>query len=792
MTKLQNNAHTAAHDGRRLSARKMQFLAIATAFLLAALLATFSSVLPAERLLQNARDFVHAKPASQQIHLVEIDAKSLQELDRWPWPRSYHAQLVDQLNKAGVDQIVFDIDFSSRSTSSEDAAFADALARAGGKVVLPTFRQAANTSGKSADIEILPTDKLRPHVFLGAVNVRPDNYGQVNSYPYGMITAGRPRPSIGVLLADADGRVGSDFKIDQSIEIATIPRHSFSDIIAGRVDLTALKGKKVIIGATAIEMGDRYATKRFGVIPGVVIQALAAETLIADTALTNAGPWPLLFGVGLFLLLMTAIFRQHGTHTRIYTGILACAVISIALLTEQQRLIYLEAAPALFMIIAFVAARHVVGLNYSLRTERTVDSDTGLPNLNAWQQQSTGPQITTVISAELHNFDEILSTLGKAEIAQFVTAVADRLAFAAGDIKLYRVGRKQFCWSADETPRLMIESTLESASRLFNAPIFIGGRHVRATISFGVSVDSLDDPTALLNKAILAAKKAGETGARTVWHDDILAQETDQSLFILSEFEEALVTGQISVVYQPKFSLSANRVTGAEALSRWRHPVKGAISPSTFVPVLEQEGLMEAFTLFVLNQVTAEVKRWNACGSELTCSLNISATLLADQSFVDRAIDIILQSEVPADQLTIELTESAALLSLGEAVSALNRFRKLGARLSIDDYGTGQSTLSYLKEFAADEIKIDQQFVKTIATDESNRIMVASTIALAKALNMTVVAEGVEDKDAMAQLRALGCDAVQGWFIGKPLGKDAFVNTWCQAEETPIRRALPG
>lgn len=792
MIKLQKIANVTALNRPRLSARNLQFLALAVSFLLAALLAIFSSILPAERIVQNARDFVHSKPASQDIHLVEIDAKSLQALNRWPWPRSYHAQLVDRLNHAGVAQIVFDIDFSARSNPVDDAAFAKALARADGKVVLPTFRQAANTGAANADIEIMPIDVLRPHVFLGAVNVRPDNYGQVNSYPFGMITAGTPRPSIGVLLADSGGRVGADFKIDQSIEIATIPRHSFSDIVSGRADLAALKGKKVIVGATAIEMGDRYATQRFGVIPGVVIQALSAETLMADTALTSAGPWPLLVGASLLLLLMTTLFKRHGTLTRAYIGISSCGVVGIALLMEHQRIIYLEIAPALFLIVAFIGSRHIAGVNYSLHTERNIDSDTGLPNLKAWQQQPPAPHLVTVINAELNNFDEILSTLGRADVAHFVAAVADRLAFAAGDIKLFRVGRRQFCWSVHKASRATVESMLDSASRLFNAPILIGGRQVRATINFGAAVDGFEDPAGLLNKAILAAKKAGETGAKIIWHDDILAQETDLSLFILSEFEEALVTGQISVVYQPKFSLAANRVTGAEALSRWMHPVKGAISPSIFVPVLEQEGQMEAFTLFVLHQVTDEIKRWTACGTAMTCSLNISATLLANNAFVDRAVDIIVQSGVPAELVTIELTESAALLSMGDAVSALNRFRNLGARLSIDDYGTGQSTLSYLKEFAADEIKIDQQFVKTIASDESNRIMVASTITLAKALKMTVVAEGVEDEGAMHVLRTLGCDSVQGWVVGKPLAKDAFVNTWCQPDETPIRHAMGG
>ena len=157
---------------------KAAYLILAFSFLIAAVIAVYAVQNPVERTIQNLRDAVNNRPASGNIHVVEIDAKSLQEFKLWPWPRGYHARLVDRLNAAGADQITFDVDFSSHSNPAQDAAFAAAIERASGKVVLPTFRQSASSKGSSAEIESLPIEILRNHAFLGAVNVHPDKDGR--------------------------------------------------------------------------------------------------------------------------------------------------------------------------------------------------------------------------------------------------------------------------------------------------------------------------------------------------------------------------------------------------------------------------------------------------------------------------------------------------------------------------------------------------------------------------------------------------------------------------------------
>jgi len=763
--------------------RVARYLVLTVAFVASAFAAVTYRELPTEAALRDFRDTINTKPASGEIVLVEIDAKSLRALDSWPWPRSHHARLVDVLTQAGAEQILFDVDFSSHSSASEDALFAEAIDRAGGKVVLPTFRQPASAGDPTAEVENLPIESLRRNAFLGSVNVRPDPDGQVNTYPYGTMTDGIPRPSIGALLADASGPVNRSFELDHSIDIGTIPRFSFVDIVEGRFEPNAISGKKIIVGGTAIEMGDRYATSRFGVVPGVLILALAGETLIADTALPRLGPFPLLLcALGLiagFSRLQPERKLIDAKSAMLITGVLLCT----PLLAERYKLVSLDVVPAITLVVLCLAAQYLMDVLRRIDEEGHIDRESGLPNLSAWQRQSGGGQSSVVIVAQIANLGEVLSTLGEADSRMFFSAVIDRLRLSSADESLFRIGQDSFCWKQHDTSEAAVEVIVEGASQLFNSPLLIAGRPIRATVIFGVASGDAADPVTASNKATLAAKRAAETGSRMVWYSDEIAQNTDQSLFILSEFEKALQIGQVSVVYQPKFSVSLGRVTSAEALVRWRHPVRGSISPAVFVPILERENLVENLTYFVFREVAATLEQWHDDGLSMGCAVNVSASLLTNAAFVDRTLEILSASGIDLSTLTFEITETAALASLESAEAAISRFSAKGIKLSIDDYGTGQSTLTYLKNFSAAEIKIDQSFVRSIATSNTNQIMVRSTIEMAHALGLKVVAEGVEDEAAYSVLKGLGCDMIQGWYIGKPVSKHDFSAQWCAVEQ---------
>jgi EAL domain-containing protein (putative c-di-GMP-specific phosphodiesterase class I) len=237
---------------------------------------------------------------------------------------------------------------------------------------------------------------------------------------------------------------------------------------------------------------------------------------------------------------------------------------------------------------------------------------------------------------------------------------------------------------------------------------------------------------------------------------------------LFAELDAAIAGGQIWNAYQPKLDIASGRIVGAEALVRWNHPQRGSIPPDKFIPIVEVEGRARDLTLHVLRRALEDAAGWRAQGPELNIAVNISATLLLDPAFAVMLEEEIAAAQIPASCVTLEVTESAAMKDSKEAVAALNSWRSLGVAISIDDYGTGQSSLAYLQTLPASELKIDKSFVTDLPTNTRNAIMVRSTIALAHELGMKVVAEGIEDRNCLDRLAEMGCDTGQGWHIGRP------------------------
>jgi CHASE2 domain-containing sensor protein len=258
-----------------------------------------------DQALANQRAGWHPRAASGQIHIIEIDDRSIAAFKVWPWPRSIHAAAVDRLRESKVASIAFDVDFSTPSEPREDARLAAALRRAGGGVILPAFR-------RSTGPDAVPLPQLAGEAFLAAADVVPDAHGELRDIFYAVEVAGVPRPSLASMIAERPGAVGELFPIDRAIDPASIPRHSMADLVAGRIPPAALAGKRILIGGTAVELGDHYTLPRHGIVKGVVAQALAAETLLEGSPpVPVGGGWAL----ALILALAAACLKlRRGRH----------------------------------------------------------------------------------------------------------------------------------------------------------------------------------------------------------------------------------------------------------------------------------------------------------------------------------------------------------------------------------------------------------------------------------------------------------------------------------------------
>jgi diguanylate cyclase len=394
-----------------------------------------------------------------------------------------------------------------------------------------------------------------------------------------------------------------------------------------------------------------------------------------------------------------------------------------------------------------------------------------LPNLNALRADRSGRD-RALIAARILNYEEILATLPPNSEAQLVDQIVSRISVGSPNRTVYQGDGGIFAWFDDS--KQSFGNHLEALSALFRTPARIGTLSLDLTISFGVEVGSSRSPSSRLASALVAAEEAAHDGLKWKYYDPETFADASWRLSMLSQLDAAIDQGEVWVAYQPKLDLRTKRIIGAEALARWTHPEKGPIAATEFVAAAEQNNRIAKLTDFVLEKGVAAAAEMNRRGLSFDVAINLSARLLTDKGFTLRLSALLARHKLDPKHITLELTETVALAGSGEGIEMLSRLRGMGLRIAIDDYGTGLSTLDYLKRIPADEIKIDQSFVKGIVENRSDRLMVQSTIGLAHSLGRVVVAEGVEHREIIDILTELNCDMAQGFAVGRPMSLESL------------------
>lgn len=755
---------------RRIRAVRLASWFILTAAVAAGSLTALTSLGPAlNRIVEPLRAAVVTRVASGQVVIVEMDAASATAIQRWPWSRANYAAVVDRLRRAGAAAVVFDVDFSSSSDAAGDAVFAGALARAQGLVTLPTFGQQASAEDRRI-IDAVPIPAFRHHAALASVSIAPGPDGIVRDMPFGTITAGIPRPSLSAYIAARSGTADTTFPIDMSIDPATIRRLSFVDVRDGRFDPAVVKGRTLLIGATAIEMGDRYGTSSWGVIPGVVVQAMAAETLLRGVPIRSGPFLPLMLAAALAISIVAA-----ASPLRAVVRVAASATILVIgiLLAQHVLLIDYPLAGALTVLFGAGVASAARSVLAQFRTLRMTDEATGLPNRRALLTAAIGDSDAALAVLQIGNYDQVQAVLGQAATTDAVLRVTERVALGAENCAVFRLEDRllAFMLSMDHP----LDDQINGLRSILIQPIEVGGRRIDVASMIGVAVGPRTDLQRLLADATIAAEEAHRAGI--FWRraaTDVATLEL--SLSLMGELDQAIAAHELTVFYQPKFNLSANQITSVEALVRWHHPVRGFIGPDLFIPLAEQSDRIADLTLFVLERVLIDLAGLRRSGHKVSAAVNISAKLLSSAEFNSRVERLLIQADVPAGSLIFEVTESAAMLDPATAVAALNHYRDLNIAVSMDDYGTGQSTLTYLRQLPLTELKIDRSFVQHAHRNRNDALLVRSTIDLAHELGLVVVAEGIEERACLDFLRSVGCDLAQGYLISKPVPIDQLAS----------------
>jgi EAL domain-containing protein (putative c-di-GMP-specific phosphodiesterase class I) len=313
--------------------------------------------------------------------------------------------------------------------------------------------------------------------------------------------------------------------------------------------------------------------------------------------------------------------------------------------------------------------------------------------------------------------------------------------------------------------------------------------HVGASLGIVFFPDHGEDVSTLLKRADVAMYVAKNNQSGMAFYNPEHDQHNIKNLVLVSELRHAIERGELELHYQPKIDIKTGRIKGLEALVRWNHVQHGYIGPDEFIPLAEYTGLIKPLTSWVLKTAMHQYMKWQRDGMDpgIVISVNLSSISLLDPDFPGEVVDLIRIYEIEPESFEFEITESAVMADPELALKTVKRISEMGVRLSIDDFGTGYSSLAYLKKLPVDEIKIDKSFVMNMTNDESDEMIVRSTIDLAHNLGLDVIAEGVDSEEIWNKLGKLECDGAQGFYLCVPLPAEELVR-WLDGTDQGINR----
>lgn len=419
------------------------------------------------------------------------------------------------------------------------------------------------------------------------------------------------------------------------------------------------------------------------------------------------------------------------------------------------------------------------------------DTDSDLPNRRALEKAilelpSHHHSRYFVLAVSIDRFTRIQNTIGQVATNALVSMVGHRIAETGKVFAYGRIGSDRMALVVRADDAGQAEDVFHSL-KIDDDPFRVGTETVDVHVTGGYARLDEDHALSAIDLAAIAIGQARDAGRKVQPFDAEAYGDPSGTLSMMSELMLSLDDGTVSLVYQPKFDVRTQKITGVEALLRWIHPVRGFVPPDIFVGNAEETGHIRPLTCWVVSKVIEEHDRLARNGYELKFAINLSGRLLTDDSFTDWVIETISKSD---GKYCLEVTETAVIDDPQQALANIDKLRKAGIEISIDDYGAGLSSLSYLKQIPAHELKIDKAFVLSMQEGSSDALLVKSTIDLAHSLGLRVVAEGVETTEVLSLLAIMGADVAQGYYISRPL-KPADLETFLRAEAVRLTETDP-
>jgi diguanylate cyclase (GGDEF)-like protein len=538
----------------------------------------------------------------------------------------------------------------------------------------------------------------------------------------------------------------------------------------------------------------------------------------AALALVAAMAW---FAVN-YLLVSVAIWLRFGggwwqllRHTVPFEALASGALLLLAPVLAASAHASIALIP--FILIPLYAVNRMARLGVEQERAARLDPLTGLANRKALTSEVAEELAEHAVRAaeasagrsegmaarlallviDLDRFKHVNDALGHQVGDRLLIEVSRRISAAVRPWDLVaRLGGDEFAILAPALGHL--DDARDLASRVAAAlaePVSLDGLPLDVSGSIGVAVfpEHGGDFATLLRHADVAMYDAKARGDGLALYAPESDHNSPERLSLLADLRQALESGgadEVAFYYQPQVELGTGEVIGVEALLRWQHPLRGPIDPEELIRVAEHSGVMRLVTLRVVDDVVAQLARWRAAGLHLRAAINVSVRDLHTGEIVERLTDQLLRHGVSADQIQLEITESALMADPRRVLATLRRLDRLGVALSLDDFGTGYSSMQHLRRLPLSEVKIDRSFVTGMCDDPDDEAIVRSIIELSGALGLRVVAEGVEDEATWRLLHAAGCDVAQGWYYARPMPADELA-AWLSRYRPP-QQVAPG
>ncbi len=427
------------------------------------------------------------------------------------------------------------------------------------------------------------------------------------------------------------------------------------------------------------------------------------------------------------------------------------------------------------------------------------DSLTGLANRNLFYLKLTdgiiqalrGNKLQALLFLDLDHFKEINDTLGHPVGDRLLQEVASRLKAATrSSDTVARLGGDEFAIIATHLDsEIDITLLAEKLIASFNEPFYINENQITTHTSIGIALCPTHghDPDELLRHADLALYQAKSDGRNNYkFYDSELDARAQEYRALEQEMRHALLHQDFSLHFQPMFSTDGNRVIGVEALARWTHKVRGIISPVDFIPLAETSGLILPLGEQILEMACDQINLWQSLNlPDLVVAINLSPAQFADPDLIEKIAETLQTKGVPPQRIELEITENTLMEFGPEVTNKLTKLYKMGIKLAIDDFGTGYSSLSYLKKFPVHKLKIDRAFIKDVTSDKDDAIIARSIIQLGQAMNLEIIAEGVETEEQLDFLRQEGCQQVQGFLFAKPMASKDLIE-WLPLQQSKM------